>query len=630
MERVHDLLQLAQVEIGLQRGSDALATLDRAQPLVMGNASGSEAALYSIRARALLEQGAIEAARSQARRALAVASTSWVGEDAGTRLGQQIAAGRALEVMLESAKGSGESESRDVARETFELLQQVQAHGLLEYVQGGQRSIEPDVPDSLLEQERAARVAVDHLQQELGSGPNSAASRDSLRLALAEAQARQERLRTLIFRLDQRYREMTQPAEVDSSQLDRLLAPGTLILDYLCGRGCQPGDSCPLLLFAADSSGVNAYTLGQTTDIARQVALLSDLLAHPPARGKDEDVQLLLSDLGHVLLGPVAERIDRYDSVIVVPDGVLTRVPFAALRVPIAGNPSHEVYVLEKTTIQTVPSLAVLSQLRRAQLHEHAARPRWDIAIWSGSGSATEAGGTRSNPSLKLPHAEDELRVLRSGFARTTVLQVNSKELRASHGELSSLVPVGSSKVLHFIAHGYFDRRQPWRSGLYFTGGPNGQSLQKLEIADIYRMKLQCSLVTLSACETARGSFDEGVGFLGLTQALFGSGVPSVLATLWPIDDASAPKFISAFYRQLVTGSTKAEALRQAQLQFLQDEKFRQPFYWAPYVLMGDGAGTVKLTLRRSVSLATPGVTLAIGLLLLLAALWSWRRRVGH
>src|SRR5262249_55871404 len=117
-----------------------------------------------------------------------------------------------------------------------------------------------------------------------------------------------------------------------------------------------------------------------------------------------------------------------------------------------------------------------------------------------------------------------------------------------------------------------------------------------LEAWELMRMDLHADLAVLSACETARGRFGAGEGVIGLTWALFVAGVPSTVVTQWKVESASARDLMLNFHRHLQAPSaaakapvTKAEALRQAALKLMKKPETSHPFYWAGFVLVGDG-----------------------------------------
>ena len=147
--------------------------------------------------------------------------------------------------------------------------------------------------------------------------------------------------------------------------------------------------------------------------------------------------------------------------------------------------------------------------------------------------------------------------------------------------------------ILHFSTHGYFNVKNPLLSGLELE--PDTLNNGFLEVHEILNLSLNAELVTLSACETGMNSgyFNQlpaGDEFVGLTRAFLLAGSRSVLATLWQVDDRSTVKIMEGFYHHLGrSGSAgdEAESLVQVQRELRRSKQYRHPFYWAPFVLVG-------------------------------------------
>jgi CHAT domain-containing protein len=146
--------------------------------------------------------------------------------------------------------------------------------------------------------------------------------------------------------------------------------------------------------------------------------------------------------------------------------------------------------------------------------------------------------------------------------------------------------------VIHFAVHAVLDADQPQRSALVLSL-PNEPARSDrdgfFEAGEIRAaLRLNATLVTLSACETALGREMGGEGLVGLAQAFQVAGARSVLASLWPIADRPTARLMRLFYAELRAGRTKDEALRQAQLALLRDPVTSHPANWAGLLLIGD------------------------------------------
>ena len=148
-----------------------------------------------------------------------------------------------------------------------------------------------------------------------------------------------------------------------------------------------------------------------------------------------------------------------------------------------------------------------------------------------------------------------------------------------------------SADVIHFASHGEFNDKQPMQSGLLLS--EDAQNDGYLQVHEIFGLDLRnANLVTLSACETALSKIYGGDDLVGLSRGFIYAGTPSILATLWEVDDRSTSILIKKFYEKwLKKGMGKPEALRAAQLALKSMPKFSHPFHWAPFVMIGDWIG---------------------------------------
>ena len=135
--------------------------------------------------------------------------------------------------------------------------------------------------------------------------------------------------------------------------------------------------------------------------------------------------------------------------------------------------------------------------------------------------------------------------------------------------------------VIHFSCHGYFDNADPLSSGVKLYDGV-------LTAREIFDMRLDTELVTLSACQTGLNEWSPGDELIGLTRAFLYAGAPSVVVSLWSVDARSTQELMLEFYKLLKNGADKATALQEAQKRIMKKEEYSHPYYWAPFVLVGD------------------------------------------
>ncbi len=258
------------------------------------------------------------------------------------------------------------------------------------------------------------------------------------------------------------------------------------------------------------------------------------------------------------LVGPVMDRLPAsVRHVHLVPEGPLYYLPFDVLQ------DAEGRFLVERVSLSVTPSAGVLavSQARNPG--------RWESILLV------------ADPDGHLPGTRREV----DAIARLS--GVRPLALVGDRADRENLLRyAGAYDVVHIATHGRFVPNAPWSSHLELHGGVLG-------VADIARLNLNAYLVTLSACETALGGglhADVPVGdeWVGLNQAFLAAGTPTVMASLWPIDDQVSSVFMTGFYEALLQTGHKARALAHIQRQFIRDPRTRHPFFWAPFTLIGD------------------------------------------
>lgn len=148
--------------------------------------------------------------------------------------------------------------------------------------------------------------------------------------------------------------------------------------------------------------------------------------------------------------------------------------------------------------------------------------------------------------------------------------------------------------ILHLAMHAFINDSVPAFSSLAFTQVET-DDLQKeglLNTLDIYNLKLKAKLAVLSACNTGTGQLRKGEGIMSLARGFLYAGCPSIIMSLWEVDDESGTKIMASFYKNLKKGESKDEALRMAKLEYLASVNSRKahPHYWLSFVSIGDNS----------------------------------------
>ncbi|MCP4442702.1 MAG: CHAT domain-containing protein [Aureispira sp.] len=159
----------------------------------------------------------------------------------------------------------------------------------------------------------------------------------------------------------------------------------------------------------------------------------------------------------------------------------------------------------------------------------------------------------------------------------------------------------GNYGIIHVAMHGLLNNENGALSSLAFTEDGDSIDNNFLQAYEISKMDLNAALVVLSACETGYGKFETGNGIASLARAFMYAGVPSMIVSLWQVNDQATSKIMQRLYQNLATGVNKAEALRQAKLNYLKNAKgvAGHPAFWSPFVQIGDSR-PIEVTKRQS------------------------------
>lgn len=386
-----------------------------------------------------------------------------------------------------------------------------------------------------------ARERTGQLRAELQSAQVAGDRQASQQLEGLLASNRAEFARVLL-RLREREPEFEKLLSVRPSsfaKLQPLLPAQAVVVEYYSGED-------KLYLFAMTREQLRIFS----TPLSR--LRLQELVRNLRRKivGRDNPVQESQA-LYEVLIQPLQPMLQQHSLLVVIPSGMLYYLPFAALQ-----DPQGKVLV-EKIASCTVTA----TELPALGSYRAGASPTSLLAL--------------ANPDGSLPGARREVEQSAGLFPRSACYF----EANATRDKLQ-----GSSDVIHLATHGNLNCQNVNESYLTLAGKEG-----RLTTGEIYGLELdKVSLVTLSACQTALGEINPGSEVASLAQAFSVAGSKSMLASLWRVEDESTSALMVEFYRQLLAGKSKAEALRQAQLTVMQRPECKHPFFWAPFQLIGD------------------------------------------
>lgn len=503
------------------------------------------------------------------------------------------------------------------ARHDAEALQATErgrARSLLEMLNEAHADIQQGVNANLVKREREIRQAINAKAQrqiQLTAQNGNPREIETFGKEIRALEDEYQQVQVAIRKASPAYAELTQPQPLSAKQMQQLLDPDTVLLEYSLGDDRS-------YVWAVTRNSIKSFQLPKGAEIetlARQVyesltARSSFKSLETPAQRKtriaeaDAKFQQAAAELGRMILAPAMAEFGT-KRLVVIADGALQYVPFAALPVPGSTRPlilDHE--------IVSLPSASSLA-IQRQTLANRKPAPKAVAVIADPVFSARDSRfNSRQSP---IPAANDTriiehvgsgsggpLNVRRLPFTRQEADRIlavapASSNLRAvdfrANRSMATSGELSNYRYVHFATHGYLDTSRAGLSAIVLSlvdeqGKPQDGFLRT---HDIYNLNLPAELVVLSACETGLGKEVKGEGLEGLTRGFMYAGARRVVVSLWNVNDKATAGLMQHLYvGMLKNKKTPAAALRAAQIEMLRVKQWQSPYYWAPFVMQGE------------------------------------------
>lgn len=335
--------------------------------------------------------------------------------------------------------------------------------------------------------------------------------------------------------------------------------------------------------------------------------------------------------LYQTLIQPIKKLIDK-KNLIIIPDNEIGYISFDILidSIPHSNRFSFKTlpYLIKEHAISYAPGATILfyerADKKQASKKLLAFAPSYDTPNLEAEdliyrNTLTNSGRNSRDLLLPIPGVKEEIDNI------SKVIHAN-KFMDKQATELNFKKNASQYSILHLAMHALVNQTNPWFSKMVFY--QNNDSIEDglLNTYELLNMNLSASMAVLSACNTGYGKIRPGEGIQSLALGFLYSGIPSVIMTLWNIEDNSSQQLMTGFYRELSNDLTKDQALRQAKLTFLeQSDNIRaHPHYWSAYVCFGntDALPHQKTTFSKTVIFSS-----LFGCLLLLSVIFYLYRK---
>lgn len=533
------------------------------------------------------------------------------------------------------------------ATEAFKITEQSRARSLLDMMAEADVDVTEGIPADLLNKKQQIQARQQEIAQALTgaslSEETNKKSNADLEKELDGLSTELESVEAQIRTASPRYASLISPQPITLQEAQQqVLDANTTLLEYSLGKQNS-------YLWAVTQSSVSLFKLParQTIDeqaIAARVQMIPAKLRSPiaginlpPAQatrglginttanaGPATGFAAASNALYQTAVAPASSVIGT-NRLLVVPDGALNYIPFEALVTQPGGSDYAALpYLIKTNEIAYAPSVSVISLIRKQAAAKPTSKsillvadPVFNSDDPRAKGAATTAAGGADTRGLGLSSALTDVAgtpsasstgapaqglMLARLLGTKTEAETIQKLTQTSGGKADLLMGMDASednvqlkdlksyRVIHIATHGLLNAERPQFTGVVLSLVGNKQSDGFLRTNEIFNLKLGAPLVMLSACETGLGKEKRGEGVIGLTRAFMYAGAPTVGVSLWSVADNSTAMLMSDFYKRMLTGQGMAPnaAMRESQKAMIDGKKYSAPFFWAPFVLVGD------------------------------------------
>jgi CHAT domain-containing protein len=326
-------------------------------------------------------------------------------------------------------------------------------------------------------------------------------------------------------------------------------------------------------IFEISKSNLRITEKEKTEQVEKNIKGLRNSILH-------QDTELY-SDLGFQLFKQYAEPIIKYEHVVLIPSGRLASIPFETLLTS---------KIKRKTLLKDYPYLikktAVSSQFSASIFLQNYSNNITTTDIKALVCAPISFSSHTQYALSELPGTKSEAAALTQLFTKNNIStdQVLSENVTETWIKSTDL---NKYNYLHLATHGTVDENKPELSQIFLV--KDKQNDGNLYSGEIFNLKLNARLVTLSACQTGLGKIAKGEGMIGLSRSLLYAGAQNMVVSLWTVNDSSTSQLMNSFYTHLLNDKNTdlSKALRIAKLEMINSDGFSAPYFWAPFVLVG-------------------------------------------
>ncbi|GAB4333983.1 MAG: CHAT domain-containing protein [Flammeovirgaceae bacterium] len=463
-------------------------------------------------------------------------------------------------------------------QKAFEFAEKSKAAVLLESIADANAKSFAGIPQELLEKEKTLDAEIAYLEQQLAEG--IAAKEGALMEKLLTAKNQKQ---SFIKELEKQYPayfnlkfnvKTTNVADIQS-----IIDEKTALVSYFV-----PEKDARVYVFVISKNKFQAHNLPQEENFSGLADGLRTAIRF--------QVQKPYSDFAYRLYKQLINKLipKNIEKLIIIPDGKLGSVPFESfLTKKVSGEKidyTQLPYLVKKYSVSYNFSSTLYYQNKTKARKE----TKQGIFLCAPIHFETENYHPMRSVLASLLATEHEVKEIEKIFATKNLpshvlTKEEAQEKFIKSGKLKDF------QYIHFATHGVVDAESPERSQVFLANDESKAEDGSLYTGEIYNLVLDADLVTLSACETGLGKVAKGEGVIGLSRALAYAGARNMIVSLWTVADQSTSELMIDFYQHLLNdGASNAypKSLQSAKKQMIADKNFASPFFWSPFILIGE------------------------------------------
>ncbi len=540
---------------------------------------------------------------------------------------------RAINLCLQLHK---ETKDKNYLKEAFYFSEKNKSSVLLESLAGAEAQKFAGIPDTLLNLEHKLSVNISNYKTKKNNAKN-----DSLANVwgdkLFNANRSYDSLMTVFETQYPKYYDLKYNNEVvNISEIQKQLDKNTAVLSYFLGDSLMTIFAITRKKYFVSHNEFNLNKLDKDISdfrnfLSNSVNVNRSYTDHfepfMPVKKEEFNYPKKAYEFYNLIFPEEIKKIlskKKIENLIIIPDGKLASIPFEVLQTEENYFTdkrdkkyfSEMPYLLKKYNIsynysatlfnRTTPKektkkievrplndwMAFAPVFDNEKIAGTTERTRNVLNFSSGDSTQTRSLVSRGKYISPLPGTEEEIENIFFLYEKHNKNALMKTHLQANENFLKS-GDLENYKIIHFATHGFVNEENPQFSGILFAQDTTKTASENEGIlyqSEIYNLKLNADLTVLSACETGLGKITKGEGVIGLTRALLYAGSKNIIVSLWSVNDASTSKLMINFYGNLLENEENkfSKHLQKAKLQLIQDGKYSHPYFWSPFILIGE------------------------------------------